>query len=69
MTDKRPLAPCHNQPRDRARREEIINEIGCNAYGRLQCIMRVLDWNRPNRDAKVRRELLALLKFFPRKKR
>ena len=69
LSRTRPSGKCSNQRRSKEKREEICNQIGCNVYGRLRYIARVVDWNKSDRDVEVRRELLGLLKYFPRRKR
>jgi len=49
------------------KRAVTADTLGCNIYGQLENIMSILDRNEMNRSVKVRRELLALLKFFPRR--
>lgn len=69
LSRTRPAAKCTNQQRSKEKREQICNLIGCDVYGRLRYIARVCDWSKPGRDQEVRKELLALLKFFPRRKK
>lgn len=66
---KRPTDKCSNQRRSKEKREQICNQIGCDVYGRLRYVARVCDWNKPDRDVEVRKELLGLLKYFPRRKK
>jgi hypothetical protein len=51
---------------ERAKREEVCFELGCNVYGRLSYFVGLLESARPGRCEEARRELLSLLKFFPK---
>lgn len=46
-------------------REKVNGRVGANVYGRLECVQIAIE---SGDDEKARRELLALLKFFPPRK-
>lgn len=45
--------------------QAVCDRVGCNVFGRLAHVTALV---KANRDAQVRREMLALLKFYPPKK-